>query len=391
MSGSGFREYTLNMPPMIIYARNRNPFPPSQSPPPRVPQMTRNSSHTIGPIRGAMDSGVPFHPAGSIGSSGAASNQAALERARSDDARRAAAAQQAANQARRTADEARRTAERMQSLNEQNRKRMDDAYQSNIDSFRRRQRDTFSDSGASAGPWVMGRRQQDDGAGRGKSTTAVGLTDHWGGENGVPAQVPKSPIAAQKTVQLPLAALVQLADLRDRTRASGNAPDTRKEYGQLIAVDEDGHIGLMGPPIVGSNSGVNMDPHRIILKDSGVPGQALEDSRYKVIGIAHSHPETNNFSGGDIADFANQSKDRVKVVVGGKSVFMLLRTAATNREQIERNPKNWEEIVGNRISALVKSGSDKDAAHTMAVLEAADKLGMALYVRDGGMFSKITP
>jgi hypothetical protein len=68
---------------------------------------------------------------------------------------------------------------------------------------------------------------------------------------------------------------------------------------------------------------------------------------------------------------------------------MLLRTSETNADGLSRQMLNWDARVGKRMRDLEGEGSPRDRAHTIAVKEAAQELGMALYVYDKGTFRKV--
>jgi len=393
----GTRHYQFG--PTLIVGGVNSPFPPNVPRPGPIHHYQPPVSHRVGPIPGAGHSREGLRPIGGGHSGdpsvGMRANQAALERARAADAARAETARQAAERARAEAarqaergrqsarDEARRSAERSRQVADQlqrdrNRRFAEDAA--------RRHRE-FVSPVAGRRPGQLPQRGATELVPPRRATTS--LVPTWGGLNGIPSKVPESPKLAPPILEVPQAVLFQLSDLRDRTLATGQSPAARSEYGQLIAVDGEGHVALMGPPILGGKDGVDMSAHREILKKSDVKGVALSDDRFTIIGIAHTHPVTNNFSGGDIANFANDRSDRVKLVVGEKAVFMLLRTAETDSEPIFRQAPTWDKKVATRIGELERGGTPRDAAHAIAVNETAQTLGMALYVYDRGTFRKV--
>ena len=301
-SSSGARLYDGGL--VTITVRRPSPFPPLRVQPPHIPPMSRSTSSRIGPIRdgGGFRTGLHPYIPGPSSNPGLAANQAALERARAADRARTETMRQNAERARQTQDNLRRSAERA--------RQMQDSLRQTTERARRHM------------PQVAGQRPPPPGRlgevvlprRRGAANAPAVAT--WGGPNGLPSTVPQSRAMAPSTMELAPALFFQLSDLRDRTLASGKSPGARSEYGQLIAIDTFGRIALMGPPIAGAKDHVRMDPHRQILKRSAKDGSPVQDDSYKVIGIAHTHPVSNNFSGADIASFANERNDRVNLVVG---------------------------------------------------------------------------
>ena len=367
--------------------------PPVRIPPRPIPGMIRSGSHQIGPIRN--EGGFRREqqlPPGTFRDGGRAANDAAPDRARAADAARTETARQNAERARRWQEDRRR---------DQRHRDLQLAEILRQDSLRRRQQESLQralesmrQSGERA-RLVQGRTgaKKDDGKGKGESKPLPPPpVTTWGGPDGLPIQMPDTPEKAPKKIVLPAAVTGDLNALQSLTaKSAGVVPGLGKlEYGRLITVNPSGTVALTGPSIEGTDESVSMDAHRMVPKATDVKGQLVHDDRFTIIGIAHSHPLTNNFSGGDLAEMANHPTDRIKLMIGPKHAYALVRTAAADKNPMHRDAKRLKDRLQERITLLEKNGHSRDGAHALAVKILADELGMALYVYDSGTFAKVS-
>ena len=204
--------------------------------------------------------------------------------------------------------------------------------------------------------------------------------------------LPASPDRAPKTLEISGELSIALANLRQRTLNSGTGPVRQSEYGQVLAIDETGELVLVGDAIPGpKGEDGSVRIKREILKPTDVTSIHLNDDRYQVVGVAHSHrkPDATTFSGGDLANFCNENDKVGMVVVPSGISYVLVRTQQTSA--MSHNQDTWQNKQAARTDELVtKTGIERDRATLIATKELADELGLALYVKDNQVLRKVS-
>jgi hypothetical protein len=195
-------------------------------------------------------------------------------------------------------------------------------------------------------------------------------------------KLPQTINAAPATVKFTDAMMTQVKNVYmimvNNPIATGNSPAKFNcERAMRIAVYKDQTVRLAGTIEVRDNKHVQTPDDFIYLKGSGV----LLDTDYEVIGVVHSHPDTDSFSGGDVASFVNYTIEKkqhmIFIVVCPKTLFMMVRTGKTY--DIGLNPDKKQDVALKRASDLVKKGHSEGEAYLTAVKEMASKYDIALY------------
>jgi hypothetical protein len=120
-------------------------------------------------------------------------------------------------------------------------------------------------------------------------------------------------------------------------------------------------------------------------------GNAWEpDTDCQTIGVAHTHPRTNTFSGGDIAALSNtivDSRDiRIFAVIRKESIHLLLRTARTFVGI--RDQEGWNKKAQAKADEAEKT-LPSEFAWNKAIAQASTENDCALYVYERDHFRKI--
>jgi hypothetical protein len=168
-------------------------------------------------------------------------------------------------------------------------------------------------------------------------------------------------------------------------------PDHGKqiEWDRRIVLYQGSEIGLYGPcETLWMEDAAAIKEPRVMKKEGNM---WVPDTDYKTIGIAHVHPKTSTFSGGDIAkisgDLAEGNDFRIAAVIHETSIHIFLRTKLT--EGIGKDQQTWLDMVYARMQELKKVGVSDKKAQDQAVIEAATKNNVALYIYEERLFRRL--
>ena len=190
----------------------------------------------------------------------------------------------------------------------------------------------------------------------------------------------------------------QLKDLYkimlDYPITTGNSPKQFIcERAMRITVYKDQTVMLAGTVEVRDDKHVQTPDDFVYLHEgNGVSRSGvLLDTDYEVIGVVHTHPDTDSFSGGDVAAFVDYTIEKkqhmIFIVVCPKTLFMMVRTGKTSGMNLSVDAKQDE--AHKRAGDLVKKKHPEGDAYLTAVKEMASKYGIALYKYQTGAFNKL--
>ena len=175
---------------------------------------------------------------------------------------------------------------------------------------------------------------------------------------------PDSWNAAPQFIAISSRLVDRLKQLQTRTQASADDPEKRKEYGLFVAL----HNGFVTLPAQTLVTGSQTLSSSIATVSMGVRITPMPG--YEVIGVAHSHPVSDEFSVGDVLDFRGRSEsDWMSFLSTPKNIWMILRTKKTNTIHTipsapslpHQDPSPLEDYVRARKKVYDQSFSQKNA------------------------------